>query len=326
MADAASIAWQNALDLSNAALSPRFGPRLQMTTDPAAVPATHFLRPDYLHPMVLRTLADPPPRTGESPRAAALVFTIAASRFAWSYALPFVGLALTGLAHGVGLDLSLARCRVLPVTENGRTRLRVSLGAGPVDVVRCRERPTSWAIDGRSLSTISELREFVWAKLFGENLAPVLNLVHQVGRVSERFLWTSVAEIVALISDEAAQNLDAATSARYIADSRALLLATTLPGLAGPNPLHGMVEWCSADGPRGRIDVRTRRLCCLSYLLDVRDGSLCQSCPHLPLPDRVALADEERVDVPGSPAAARAREIGRQRRAFQRARADQAQK
>jgi hypothetical protein len=188
-------------------------------------------------------------------------------------------------------------------------------------VLRCAERPTSWIRDGPQVDTLEELRRSVWDKLYGAHLAPLFARLHELTGASEALLWASAAEYASIPAGDAEEFLPDEENAPYVADRMALFDAAELPGVAGPNPLHKAVAWVPVAGYPFPT-VQTRQLCCLSYLLEERDGFLCSCCPYLSPTERAALALEDNASTLGSatwgPAAVRSQQVGRQRPSFRR--------
>jgi hypothetical protein len=248
---------------------------------------------------------------------------ICSSRMSRQYCAALTTVALAGLANGVGIDLSPARCRVV-FRDDLPSRLALAPGYGADEVLWWARRPTSWPVSGPEVASIEELREHVWTNLYARNLGPLFAATVGMVRVPERLLWTNAAEWVAIVMDAAVDHLDPAAAAAVVAEGQALLEAESLPGFGGaPNPLRGRLEWVPfADDRFGfRQGVQTRHLCCLVYLHTDRYGRLCQNCPLLPLPDRAALVRERQgvgMTHPGGPAEQRSIEVGLRRRARQR--------
>jgi hypothetical protein len=238
---------------------------------------------------------------------------IAVSRFTRQYASSVSAVALAALANGVGLDTSAARCRVI-VRSNIPFLTVLDVPDG--EPLRCAERPTSWQVDGHQVATLAELREFVWRKLYAENFAPLFERVRQVTKVSTDLCWTNVAEWVSLVAESADEYLDDAAAEPYQRDRHALLEAPSVPGIAGKNPLAGLIEYERTDAPDFSHGVATRKICCVTYMLPDRLGRLCANCPFLPLDDRIALVRERHgvpMGAPGGPAEKRAIAIGRKK-------------
>src|SRR5439155_26755625 len=95
--------------------------------------------------------------------------------------------------------------------------------------LRCRERPTTWSVDGPIVETLDELRAYVWRKLYAENLVPLFELAHEVTKVSPRLPWSNAAEWVTIVSNAADEYLGPQRSAPFVADRVALLDAPELP-------------------------------------------------------------------------------------------------
>lgn len=310
------LSWQDALVGELRSLGRWIEDRFLATPGEASAPARTFHDEDYLADLIARlraprSLSMEPPRRGSE-----FEFTVGASRLARWYSSSVTAVAMAGLANGVGLDVSAERCTLTPRAVG---QFAVSFDLADDEILRCAERPTSWAVAGPAVETVAELREFVWSKLYGEHLAPLYKRILEIGHVSAALLWTSGAEYAGNISDSAEEYLGADAARPYVADRIALFGAATLPGVDGPNPLRGTLEWIPVDGYDFPKQVQTRGMCCLSYLLEERDGTLCQNCPHLPLADRAALMSERHgvpMGAPGGPAMRRAQEIGRQRPSF----------
>ena len=238
---------------------------------------------------------------------------IAMSRFT-RHAASITAAVCAALACGVGLDASARNCRYIIRSNVPFIGSLPSAGTPPV---RCRERPTSWPVDGPIVDTLDELRAYAWRKLFAENLGPLFERAREVTKVSPRLSWSNAAEWVAMVSDAADEYLGLERSPPFVADRVALFGAPQVPGIAGANPLAGLVEWDpydAADFPRG---VERRRICCTTYMLNDRLGRLCSNCPFLTVEERVAMMREEHgvamIGDAGGPARARAIQVGRQK-------------
>lgn len=303
---------ENELEHLGRWLRGRFVPEPAATDE--VVPATRYHDLDYLREQIDRAkfttaheVIDPAAEDKE------VDLRIAVSRFTRQYASSVSAVALTGLANGVGFDLSAARCRVI-IRSNIPFLTVLDVGEG--EPLRCAERPTTWPVEGREVATLAELREFVWRKLYAENFAPLFARVREVTKVSVDLCWTNVAEWVSIVADSADEYLDQAATERYHSDRHALLEASAVPGIPGKNPMAGLIEWVKCDAPEFSQGIATRRICCVTYMLPDRLGRLCANCPFLPLEDRVALIRERHgvpMGAPGGPAEKRAIAIGRKK-------------
>jgi hypothetical protein len=234
----------------------------------------------------------------------------AASRFTRYYMSSVTFAALVGLARGVGLDLAAHRCTKVIVHGLPGVYLLGDPGDG---VVKCAERPGAWPIDGQTVATTGELRAHVWKQLYGEHFAPLIALTREVTRAPSNLLWSNAAEMVAFVADQAVALLDPTEAAPFVEDADALLNADRVPGVAGPNPMRGLIEWIPVDEPDFHRGVQLRPHCCITYVLPVRTGLLCGNCPFLPLEERIALTRERLEGGRGGPAELRSIEIGRRK-------------
>jgi hypothetical protein len=313
--------------------------RLVVEPDPSmeVVPAERFLDPGYLRSAIVRAgegalaqwfqegtsadqgdhadRADGPDEdeeeSGEIGRADQDVdLRLAVSRFTRHYTSSLTAVALVALARGVGLDLSPSNVRLVTWRD---LPFRTVLALDDQAVVTCDARPPAWPVEGRSVGTLEELREHVWGRLYAENVAPLFEGVRRITRVSRGVMWTNAAEWVGVVSDAAEEYLGPDEARPFVADRMALLEAPTLPGIEGRNPLSERLDWVPSGEAEYPQQVQTRRTCCGTYLIADRGGRLCQSCPFMPLEDRVALI-RERHGVPmgtaGGPAEQRSIELG----------------
>jgi ferric iron reductase protein FhuF len=273
------------------------------------IPAARFFDRDYLRWAIAQTVPALRGRDVRPGGEADREMRIAVSRFSRRYASLLSAATLVGLANGIGLDVSPARC-VAVVRPNGQYQLLLDGAGGPGDadgatggdeVVRCAERPTPWPVSGPIVPTVADLRDYVWRRLYADHLAPVYALALDVVPVAPHLVWSSAAEWAGLISDLAEAHLDAAAARPYVADRRALLGAARLPGLPRPNPLQDMVEWSPVAGDGHPAAVQTRRHCCITFLLEDRFGRMCDNCPYLSLEDRAALVRAKHGRLAGSP-------------------------
>lgn len=275
------------------------------------VPATRYLDPDFLRAAIERVRVAAAAGIRDADRDEADVdVRIAVSRFTRHYAC--VSLAvLTALANGVGLDASAARCSFI---IRGNVPF-ISVIDDPAPIT-CAERPNPWGIRGREVATVRELREYVWRKLYAENLVPLFARVHELTKVSRDLVWSNTAEWCSTLSGAADEYLDPARAVPYVEDRVALLEGPELPGVPGPNPMRGLIRWDPYDAPDFPRGVEMRKVCCVTYMLPDRLGRLCSNCPHLPFEERIALVREQHgqpMGTPSGPAEQRAIAIGRRK-------------
>jgi ferric iron reductase protein FhuF len=280
--------------------------RLVIEPDPGRelIPADRYLDSGYLHDAVVLAQwvsEEPPPlakASGNGGNGDREVpdLRVAASRFTRQYVSAMSAIALTGLARGVGIDVSLSRCTLM---TQYNVPVFVMIDTSDQEILRCAERPTTWPVGGPVVDSLDELRQYVCRKLYSENIEPVFARLLEITNISPKLLWANAAEWVGMVSDAAEEYLTAADAAPFREDRLALLDAEELPGLPGPNPLRGQLDWVPAGRDEFPREVQTRRICCLTYQLESRQGRLCQNCSFLPLDDRVALIEERHGVVRG---------------------------
>jgi hypothetical protein len=296
---------------------PELGPGDEWT------PGQRYLDPEFLAAAIDRskvTTLLAAPKRGDADEVDARA---AASRITRQLSGFLTYVAGTGLARGVGLDLSLANCRVV---RRHNLPFAVALDVPDDAVVRCAERETTWTGEGRAVETLAELREIVWRGLYGGAIAPLFATMAQLVKAAPSLHWSNAAEAAGILSDAAEEYLGADEARPFVADRQALLEADALPGVAGPNPLRGLVTWIPGDLPEIPSGVMTRRVCCLSFYMPDRLGRLCQDCEFLPLDERIALNRERHglsQSAPRGPAEEQAKRRGMEKvaaRAVRRAR------
>jgi Ferric iron reductase FhuF-like transporter len=287
-----------------------------VTTRPASgevVRGDRFLDADYLRSAIESAGASLHGRLPVQPKSdeeREVKLAAAASRFTRYYMASLSFAAFVALARGVGLDFAADRC--MKVITHGLPG-DLLLGDPGDGVVTCAERPAAWPIEGSTVATIGELRAHVWKQLYGEHFAPLIALTRELTRAPTNLLWSNAAEMVAFVADQAVAHLSPSEAAPFVEDTDALLNADGIPGVAGPNPMRGLIEWIPVDEPDFPRGVQLRPHCCITYVLPVRTGLLCGNCPFLPLEDRIALTRERLKGGRGGPAELRSIEIGRKK-------------
>jgi hypothetical protein len=289
--------------------------RVVMTAPPSAevVRGDRFFEPEYLRDAIWSagvSFAGHLPAQPDSDEQRDVKLTAAASRFTRYYMGSLSFVAFVGLARGIGLDLAPHRCTKAIVHGLPRDSVLGDLGD---DVLTCAERPAVWPVDGPMVGTVAELRHHVWGQLYGRNFAPLIELTQKTTRATGKVLWSNAAEMAAFVADQAAVNLSPTAAAPFVEDADALLNAETLPGVAGPNPLRGLIEREPVGEGDFPLGLHTRPHCCITYVLPVRTGLLCGNCPFLSAEDRIALTRERRDGGRGGPAELHSIEVGRRR-------------
>lgn len=222
----------------------------------------------------------------------------AASRFMRRYCGTMAAAALVPLAHGVAFDLSIERVAVLIRSGMPMGAVLDPAGAGPFG---SPERPTDLPVATRPLPTVAALREAALRSLVGGNLVPVFEHVLQYARLNPKVLWATAAEQIDLLFESAVAGHDARELAPFAEDRDAILFGPTLPGVAGANPLLGLLSWELADDPAFPRPLQVRQICCVCYVIPGR-ATYCRTCGLLTPGERLELWRAWRAATSGASA------------------------
>jgi Ferric iron reductase FhuF-like transporter len=199
----------------------------------------------------------------------------AASRFMRRFCGSVAAAALVPLANGVAFDVSINRVSLL--IRNDMT-LGSVLDLDGADFLTSPDRATTWPVDARTVETTVELREHALKSLFADNLVPSFERVLQVVHVSPRLLWTTTAESIELLYEYGRPYFNEESWGPLEEDRLALHFGASLPGVAGPNPLLGLLEWERFDDPFLPDQYQVRKICCVNYVIPGRKPSYCRTC------------------------------------------------
>jgi hypothetical protein len=210
----------------------------------------------------------------------------AASRFLRRFCGSVAAAALVPLANGVAVDVSIPRVSLLIRRD---MTLGTVLNLDGAEVYTSAGRETTWPVDGRTLPTATELRRRAFESLFAENLVPSFERVLQAVHVSPRLLWTTAAESIELMYEYGRVYFDEDSWKPLEEDRLAVHFDAMLPGVAGQNPMLGLLDWEQFDDPLlpGRYQVR--RICCVNYVIPGRKPSYCRTCGLLSAAERWEL-------------------------------------
>lgn len=192
---------------------------------------------------------------------------------------PLAAMTLVGL----GLDASLDNSCLILRDGLPKALLPVSLASAVVHTPRL---PDGWhgALAERTIDDLSAFRRHVLTRLLNQHLAPMIERLHVVTRLSPKIMWGNAGNLCAHLYETLAEHPRGATAA----DDRAFVLdAPYSEVLARPNPLYQSVQSLPLAEPDLPPTVRVRRTCCLRWRLP--DGLFCYVCPCLTHDERLAL-------------------------------------
>lgn len=280
---AADRELQAALDNAVESVGPLARPyQIHLTTPAGAesIAVIELMRPQVLRHYAARAVKEWSDRPlDEDPRAAV-------SRLIRRYLGSVVTAALVPLVHGIGLDVSPERVRVI---------MQNDLPQGTIidvdEVLVSAERPATWPVRGTDVATVAQLRERVFAALLG-HLSWAFSAVIAEIKVSPGLLWSTAAEQVDLVYEYAIEGPTPAAFARASDDREQLLFADALPGIAGPNPMRDLLYW---EPARDRIhQIQVRRVCCANFVVPGRTQGYCRNCDLISEERRLVMWDEYR--------------------------------
>jgi hypothetical protein len=211
------------------------------------------------------------------------------------------------LANGVALDFAFARCSFV---MGSYMPYGVVVDLRGAELFTCEERPTTWPVNGTKLRTLAELRARVQRNVLSEHVDVAIDHVLEFVKVSPRMLWATMAEAIDLAYDGGVDHHTPEEYAPIREDHRAMFFDETLPGIDGPNPLAGQLEWESIPGFKRPQQVR--KVCCFNYVVPGRPEPYCRTCGIISRDERLMIwgryardpkARDMLVDPPSGPRA-----------------------
>jgi ferric iron reductase protein FhuF len=197
----------------------------------------------------------------------------AAARFFRRYAASVATAALVPLWHGVAVDVSLPRVRLV-IRDEMPKGVVLHLTNG----VTATGRRSNWPITMSEVGSVEELQTCAFASLFADNLVPAFALARQSIPVPARLLWSLAAEQIDFLYEGARAAGLGDANAAIEHDRWTLLHAPSIPGCDGPNPMVGLLDWEETDDPDFPRPLQVRKVCCRSFVISGRDGP-CRTCP-----------------------------------------------
>jgi hypothetical protein len=216
----------------------------------------------------------------------------AVSRF-WRRYTHCLGLPLLlPVVSGVAVDFSLARTSIVMKAATASAKVADMPGGLVVDldgaeVLTCDELPMSSPIGETRLGTLRELRERAIANIMRDHFAPAIRRILRFVRVSPNLLWAQVAETVDLEYEYVIDRFTPEEYAPLAEDRQRILFGETLPGIDGPNPLAGQLEWETIPGFKRPRHVR--KVCCINYVVPGRPEPYCRSCGIITRDERLMI-------------------------------------
>ena len=247
---------------------------------------TELLQPDTLRRYAARAVAEWSDRPQDEDSRAAV------SRLMRRYLGSLTTAILAPLAHGMGVDASPDRVGMIVQHDLPQgVVLRVD------DVLVCSDRPATWNVAGREIPTLRELREVVLAAFFAHLEWSFGQVIASI-KVAPQLLWSTAAEQIDGLYENAADGPAASVFAAAESDREVMLFGDHLPGSSGvPNPLRDLLFWETAKGAEAGHRIQVRRVCCANFVVPGRTQGYCRNCGVITPARRGEMWHEWRASV-----------------------------
>ena len=219
---------------------------------------------DYLQPerILAEIKASPEYQKTQDLRIAASIWN---TIYSWA-TLPGILTFMTWA--GIGLDASLENISF--VLENGKPKAITFHDLSGTVVYPARSPiPLPSNYPGKIVNHVDDLHQAVFSGLFQQNLAPIINQVHQLTNLSKKTMWGNAVNA----SEEQFSFLNSCTNQEAIKIDYSVLYeqpnSLVMPGL---NPLYNLTD--TAPNTLSKI----RRTCCL-YKFIPPEYENCRNCP-----------------------------------------------
>ncbi|MBD2666996.1 hypothetical protein B6N60_04178 [Richelia sinica FACHB-800] len=192
---------------------------------------------------------------------------------------------------GLGLDTRLEN--VSFVVENGEPKaLWIHDLSGTVIYPQRVPIPIPQDYPGKIVNTVEALHQTVFTGLFQHNLAPMINRVHCLTKLSKKTMWGNAVNA----SEGQFAELSKYTNSEAIyTDYSALYKQPYSSVMPGKNPLYNLVRTEQINEPGLPTNTTVRLTCCL-YAFIPPCNQQCPNCPLLKPQERIALMKEEMAE------------------------------
>ncbi|RUR75346.1 siderophore-iron reductase FhuF [Chlorogloeopsis fritschii PCC 9212] len=146
---------------------------------------------------------------------------------------------------------------------------------------------------GIIVDSVEALHQAVFTGLFQHNLAPMIDRVHSLTKLSKKIMWGNAVNA----SEGQFAELSQCTSPEAIqTDYSALYEKAYSSVMLGRNPLYNLVRTEQINEPGLPATTTVRLTCCLYAFIPPYDEK-CTNCPLLKPQERIALMKEEMTEA-----------------------------
>jgi ferric iron reductase protein FhuF len=204
-----------------------------------------------------------------------------ASHWLRYYCAAVATLPFMALAAGIPIDASIYRCAI--EIEDGH----------PMRLLTPLAKPTAEALELMGTHDREAIRAVTYGGLIERHMKPLIDRVVKVVKLDPRVLWSTVGEVLDIVTETAARRVDAAIARSAREERDFVVSAEHLPGVDGPNPLRGTVTYelpCPDIYPH---PTPLRPMCCIVFHIR-RPEVKCRTCP-LATPEERAVMWRDRA-------------------------------
>ncbi|PLZ97222.1 siderophore-iron reductase FhuF [Fischerella thermalis CCMEE 5268] len=146
---------------------------------------------------------------------------------------------------------------------------------------------------GIIVDSVEALHQAVFTGLFQHNLAPMIDRVHSLTKLSKKIMWGNAVNA----SEGQFAELSQCTSPEAIQTDYSVLYEKAYSSvMLGRNPLHNLVRTEQINEPGLPATTTVRLTCCLYAFIPPYDEK-CTNCPLLKPQERIALMKEEMTEA-----------------------------
>jgi ferric iron reductase protein FhuF len=146
---------------------------------------------------------------------------------------------------------------------------------------------------GIIVDSVEALHQAVFTGLFQHNLAPMIDRVHSLTKLSKKIMWGNAVNA----SEGQFAELSQCTSPEAIQTDYSVLYEKAYSSvMLGRNPLYNLVRTEQINEPGLPATTTVRLTCCLYAFIPPYDEK-CTNCPLLKPQERIALMKEEMTEA-----------------------------
>ncbi len=145
---------------------------------------------------------------------------------------------------------------------------------------------------GKIVNSVDALHQAVFTGLFQRNLAPMIDRVHSLTKLSKKTMWGNAVNA----SEAQFAKLSQYTNPEAIQTDYSVLYEQPYSlVMPGRNPLHNLIRTEQLNEAGLPSQVTVRLTCCLYTFIPPYDGK-CSNCPLIETQERIAIMKQELLE------------------------------